>query len=170
MAWIHRAAFFGAIAEGDHAIELLAGELVDRFRAVSGNIDSEFAHDRDGLRPNVTRTCAGAGNFKTVAGLDAEGALQPSGFEPNSRCIDQDSFHVSLRSMQRRNGHRLSGKYFWNQSATFTRLISTGTSTSGPITAAKAAPELIPNTATATAIASSKLLLAAVKDSVAVFA
>ena len=40
---------------------------------------------------------------------------------------------------------------------------------SGPITAAKAAPELIPNTATATAMANSKLLLAAVKDSVAVW-
>ena len=39
----------------------------------------------------------------------------------------------------------------------------TGTSIRGPITAAKAAPELIPKTATATAMASSKLLLAAVK-------
>jgi hypothetical protein len=37
------------------------------------------------------------------------------------------------------------------------------------MTAAKAAPELIPKTATATAIANSKLLLAAVKESVAVF-
>ena len=37
------------------------------------------------------------------------------------------------------------------------------------VAAAKAAPELIPNTATATAMASSKLLLAAVKASVAVF-
>ena len=53
--------------------------------------------------------------------------------------------------------------------ATLTRPIMTGTSTSGPITAAKAAPEFIPNTATATAIASSKLLLAAVNDSVVVF-
>jgi hypothetical protein len=35
------------------------------------------------------------------------------------------------------------------------------------MTAAKAAPELIPNTATATAMANSKLLLAAVKESVA---
>ena len=39
----------------------------------------------------------------------------------------------------------------------------------GPITAAKATPELIPNTATATAMASSKLLLEAVNDKVAVF-
>ena len=39
----------------------------------------------------------------------------------------------------------------------------TGTSTNGPITAANAAPELIPNTATATAMASSKLFEAAVK-------
>ena len=36
------------------------------------------------------------------------------------------------------------------------------------MTAAKASPELMPNTATATAMASSKLLLAAVKDSVVV--
>lgn len=48
-------------------------------------------------------------------------------------------------------------------------LIRTGTSTNGPITAAKASPEFIPNTAMATAIASSKLLLAAVKESVTDF-
>lgn len=46
--------------------------------------------------------------------------------------------------------------------------IITGTSTSGPITAVKALPEFIPKTAIATAMASSKLLLAAVKESVAV--
>ena len=56
------------------------------------------------------------------------------------------------------------GKYFLlNQRATFTMLISTGTSTSGPITAANACPESRPKTATATAIANSKLLDAAVK-------
>lgn len=47
--------------------------------------------------------------------------------------------------------------------ARLTRLISTGTSTSGPITAAKATPESIPKTAMATAMASSKLFDAAVK-------
>jgi len=56
----------------------------------------------------------------------------------------------------------------WNQKATFTRAIITGTSTSGPMTAAKAAPELMPNTAMATAMASSKLLLAAVNARVVV--
>ena len=45
----------------------------------------------------------------------------------------------------------------------------TGTSINGPITAAKASPELIPKTAIATAIANSKLLLAAVKESVVDF-
>ena len=45
----------------------------------------------------------------------------------------------------------------------------TGTSTRGPITVANASPEFIPKTATATAIASSNLLLAAVNESVAVF-
>ena len=44
-----------------------------------------------------------------------------------------------------------------------------GTSTNGQITAAKAAPEFIPKTATVTAMASSKLLLAAVKARVVVF-
>ena len=47
---------------------------------------------------------------------------------------------------------------------------STGTSTSGPITAANATPDPMPKTAIATAMASSKLLLAAVNDSVVVFA
>src|SRR5512146_2558989 len=47
--------------------------------------------------------------------------------------------------------------------ATFTRPMSTGTSTSGPMTAANAAPCAIPNVATATAMASSKLFEAAVK-------
>jgi hypothetical protein len=51
-----------------------------------------------------------------------------------------------------------------------TRLISTGTSTNGPMTAAKAAPCLMPKTATATAMASSKLLPAAVKATVVVLA
>ena len=62
-----------------------------------------------------------------------------------------------------------TNNFFFSQKATLTSPIITGTSTSGPITAAKACPEEIPKTATATAIASSKLLLAAVKDSVAVF-
>lgn len=44
----------------------------------------------------------------------------------------------------------------------------TGTSTKGPITAANAAPELIPKTEIATAIANSKLFDAAVKARVVV--
>ena len=50
----------------------------------------------------------------------------------------------------------------------YTRLISTGTSINGPIIAANASLELKPNIPIVTAIASSKLLLAAVKESVAV--
>src|SRR3546814_10790664 len=49
-----------------------------------------------------------------------------------------------------------------NQKATFTSRISTGTSTSGPMTAAKATGEASPKAAMATAMASSKLLPAAV--------
>lgn len=46
--------------------------------------------------------------------------------------------------------------------AYFTNNISTGTSINGPMTAAKASPELIPNTAMETAMASSKLFPVAV--------
>ena len=53
------------------------------------------------------------------------------------------------------------------QRETSTSPIITGTSISGPITAANAAPLSIPKVATATAIASSKLFDAAVNDSVA---
>jgi hypothetical protein len=47
--------------------------------------------------------------------------------------------------------------------------MSTGTSTSGPMTAANAAPCAIPKVATATAMASSKLFDAAVKERVVVW-
>ena len=61
-----------------------------------------------------------------------------------------------------------SEKYFCRKrKATLTRLMRTGTSTKGPMTAAKAYPDCSPKTATATAMASSKLLLAAVNDNVA---
>lgn len=74
----------------------------------------------------------------------------------------------SWLSLVRVTGSSLIPKHFWrNFKATLTSVMSTGTSTSGPITAANAWPELIPKTATATAIASSKLLEAAVNDRVA---
>ena len=50
-----------------------------------------------------------------------------------------------------------------NRKATCTSRMSTGTSTSGPITVVKATGEARPNDAIATAMASSKLLPAAVK-------
>jgi hypothetical protein len=53
------------------------------------------------------------------------------------------------------------------QRATSTSLIVAGTSINGPIKAAKAAPLSIPKVATAAAIANSKQLDAAVKESVA---
>src|SRR5208283_4479753 len=59
-----------------------------------------------------------------------------------------------------------SDHLFRQRSATVTRPIKAGTSTSGPTTAANAAPEWRPKTPTATAIASSKLLPAAVNASV----
>ncbi|HZK30465.1 MAG TPA: hypothetical protein VFC43_04440 [Methanoregula sp.] len=58
---------------------------------------------------------------------------------------------------------------FLSQKGTCTGDISTGTSTRGPITVANATGEAMPITAIATAIASSKLLDAAVNESEADF-
>ena len=58
-------------------------------------------------------------------------------------------------------------KYFFLiNKAAFTKAIIAGTSTRGPITPTNASPEFKPKIAMATAIANSKLLLAAVKDNV----
>ena len=43
------------VANGDHVVKILAGELVDRFRPVAGNVDAEFPHDSDRLRTHQTR-------------------------------------------------------------------------------------------------------------------
>lgn len=59
----------------------------------------------------------------------------------------------------------LTKYFFLIQKETFTKMINAGTSTKGPITAANACPLLIPKTPMETAIASSKLLPEAVKES-----
>jgi hypothetical protein len=58
-------------------------------------------------------------------------------------------------------------KYFLKYKLAFTKRIKAGTSTKGPITPAKAWPELRPNTPIAIAMANSKLLPEAVKATVA---
>lgn len=60
--------------------------------------------------------------------------------------------------------------FLFNQKATCTIKINAGTSTNGPITPAKACPELIPKTPMETAIANSKLFPEAVNDKAALSA
>lgn len=57
-----------------------------------------------------------------------------------------------------------TNQVFRSQRATLTSASNAGTSTKGPITVAKATEDPRPNAAMATAMARSKLLLAAVKD------
>ena len=84
------------------------------------------------------------------------------------RCLLSNN-RATLLSGLEEMGYDCFPKYFlWKASATLTNPIITGTSISGPMTAANAAPEWMPKTPTATAMASSKLLLAAVKDKVVV--
>jgi len=119
-----------------------------------------------GELPAVSRNCR---NFKNLVSLEVPAVYGRRG---NSYMVVM--MNLELRSLIL---NRLWGSinhkafyikyFFFSQRLTLTRLIKAGTSTNGPMTAAKAWPELMPKTATATAIASSKLLLAAVKDNVA---
>ena len=86
---------------------------------------------------------------RTVADLDA-GRFDPRGMDRHreTACLFPPYRVKYLRR-----------KY----SATLTSPISTGTSTSGPMTAAKAWPELMPNTATATAMASSSFFACSIR-------
>src|ERR1035441_5167195 len=157
----HGAAFFGVVAHGDHVVEGLAGEAVDVLGPVAADIDAEFRHHGDGFRPDT----AGAGSFRVplhaIAGHVAEQALRHLTAGGVAGAKNEDlGFHALTSVTATVNHLRLS------QRATFTREISTGTSTSGPMTAAKAAPWWMPQVAMATAMASSKLLLDALKESV----
>ena len=81
--------------------------------------------------------------------------------------VEQAQHHAALED-------RFVAESIWNQvrslslRATWTSATMTGTSTSGPMVAAKAAPEVSPNDPIATAMASSKLFEAPVKACVTV--
>src|ERR1035441_2875628 len=157
----HGAAFFGVVAHGDYVVEGRAGEVVDVLGPVAADIDAEFRHHGDGFRPDTAGAGSGGVHLHAIAGHVAEQALRHLTAGGVAGAEDEDAGFHALTSLGTTANHlRLS------QRATFTREISTGTSTSGPMTAAKAAPWWMPKVAMATAMASSKLLLDAVKESV----
>lgn len=82
----------------------------------------------------------------------------------------RQKYHDNVENQNKIKDTYTTKYFFLKYIATFTRPIITGTSTNGPITAVNASPEFIPKTAIATAIASSKLLLAAVNERVTVCA
>ena len=59
----HGATFLGVVTNGNHIIECLPRKLIDRFGTVTGNIDSDLAHDGDGFRAYMAWFCAGAFNL-----------------------------------------------------------------------------------------------------------
>ena len=151
-----RTGFARRVADRDDDVEREALQRLDGLAAVRRDVDAPLAHDADRERMNGRGLRPRGMHVDAVTEVVADPALAHLGSAGVARAEDQDArlAHAKYRR--------------WNQNATLTRPIITGTSTSGPMTAAKAAPESIPNTATATAIASSKLLLAAVKASVVV--
>jgi hypothetical protein len=65
----HRTVVPRVVANRDHVIEWLAGEFIDRLRAVARNVDSDFLHNRDGFGPHQARLRAGALDLITAAAL-----------------------------------------------------------------------------------------------------
>src|ERR1035441_8574003 len=135
----HGAAFFGVVAHGDHVVEGLAGEVVDVLGPVAADIDAEFRHHGDGFRPDTAGAGSGGVHLHAIAGHVAEQALRHLTAGGVAGAENEDSGLHALTSVGTTVNHlRLS------QRATFTREIKTGTSTSGPMTAAKAAPWWMP--------------------------
>jgi hypothetical protein len=63
------AALSGLVADGNHKVKRLPGELVHRFRPLAGDINPDFTHCGDGFRANGARLCAGARNLKRSASI-----------------------------------------------------------------------------------------------------
>ena len=149
-AWEYRARLPGRVADGDHPVERLAEEFIQTLRAMGGDVDADIAHRLDSVRIQPDWLRAGARGLESISGHVTQQSLRHLAATGVAGTQEQDS-----------GSHDFS-----HRKATFTSEISTGTSTNGPMTAAKAAPLPIPNVAMATAMASSKLLDAAVKESV----
>src|ERR1700690_589536 len=122
----------------------------------AGQADREAVQDR--ARPDQGGASAGQRHQGRDAGDDRRregehGEQQPAGAQGKEGRLGRAAAIAQGAVRPIRARHR---------KATVTSPISAGTSTRGPITAANAAPDAIPNTPMATAIASSKLLPGAV--------
>ena len=63
------ATLLGVITDSNHIIERLPRELIHRFGTVTGNVDSDLAHDGDGFGAHVAWFCAGAFNLEPSASV-----------------------------------------------------------------------------------------------------
>src|SRR5207245_3942947 len=74
-AWKDGPMLGGGVADGDHCIEALAREFGNGFRAMRGDIDTDFAHGFDGKRTDADGSGPGAVDFKRVASEMPQEAL-----------------------------------------------------------------------------------------------
>ena len=74
-AWKDGAVFCGRVADGDHRVEALALEFGNGFRAMTADVDPDFAHGFDGKRTDADGGGPGAVDFKRVAAEMPQEAL-----------------------------------------------------------------------------------------------
>ena len=91
----HGTELFSVIADRDDVIDFLSDELINGFRAVAGNIDANFLHDRDCFRANSGGASASRKDLETITGHLRNKPfrhLAPCGIP---RAEDQDGLFVS---------------------------------------------------------------------------
>src|SRR5687768_10429282 len=89
-----RTLFVRIVANCNDVIELAPGKLVNRFRTMSGNIDSDLAHRFDRFRPDASWRDAGARNLETIAGHVSQQALCHLASRGVSRAENQHSLPI----------------------------------------------------------------------------
>src|SRR5699024_10162634 len=146
---------------------------VEQRGTVSGDVDVELSHGIDGIRIERLGRCAARGSdFDALSAQLAEesgGNLGPACIvhadEKDARLVDRCRTHTRFAPSSEADGKNRGRAH----SATYTRATRMGTSMRGPTTPASARPEATPQVPIATAMASSKLLPAAVNARVVVF-
>lgn len=91
------AGFAGVVADGDDVVEMLAGEFVDRFRAVLRDIDADLAQDFHGKTIQSNRVRAGAKDFEAIPSQVAQDAFCHLAAGGIAGAEDQDTFHRQPR-------------------------------------------------------------------------
>lgn len=133
-----------AAAHGDEQCSVTLQIHRESARPRGGEIDADFAHDGDDLVMNLSSRFGSRGDRVGAMRIGHQVEERRRDLGPTSVVhAREDDFDAHVPFVGDASGGAVgvaSNKRRWNQIATLTRAIKAGTSTSGPMTAANAAP------------------------------